>query len=242
MDQVRTIRQAIDPRIPIIANGNVITWEDVQKNQADTLTQGIMSAEGLLDNPALFNGGKIVDKFKLALEYLDNVAKHSVKLKSVIFHVRRMCRDELSRYQLLEDCVAATSADEVRRIVLQGVSYRDNGNYQQDADKARRTKEALERRKYEEGKRKAYEERMVRKAKREGKKLDFYLQQGIEPPTDEALVELKAMPKEKAFEVWKLKYPQHCYALHLQEGGCTRDRACSFLHSDSRIAEAVAYG
>jgi hypothetical protein len=31
--------------------------EDVVKNQADTTTQGIMSAEGLLDNPALFNKG-----------------------------------------------------------------------------------------------------------------------------------------------------------------------------------------
>jgi len=83
---------------------------------------------------------------------------------------------------------------------------------------------------------------MVRKAKREGKALDFYLRQGIEPPTEDAISELKRMTKDEAFAVWKAKYPQHCYALHLQEGGCTRDRACSFLHSDSRVAEAVAYG
>jgi len=242
LDQVRTIRAAIDPKIPIIANGNVITWEDVQKNLEETLTQGIMSAEGLLDDPALFNGGTKVDKFQLAVEYLNNVALHPVKMKSVVFHIRRMCSDELTQYQLLEDIVAAKSVDEVRQVVLQGMAYQEKGNYKHDPDKAKRAKEALERRKYEEGKRKAYEERMVRKAKREGKELDFYLRQGIEPPTEDAIKELKAMTKEKAFEVWKAKYPQHCYALHLQEGGCTRDRTCSFLHSDSRVAEAVAYG
>lgn len=220
----------------------MITWADVQKNQIDTCTQGIMSAEGLLDNPALFNNGVAVDKLQLGLEYLAYVDLHPVKLKSIIFHVRRMCKESLSQYQLLEECVAATSVAEVRRLLQQAVSYRDLGNYQQDADKARKMKEALERRKYEEGKRKAYEERMVRKAKREGKKLDFYLTQGLDPPSEEAITELKAMSKEEAFEVWKRKYPQHCYALHLQDGGCTRDRACSFLHSDSRIAEAVAYG
>jgi len=131
LDQVRTIRAAIDPRIPIIANGNVITWEDVQNNRAETLTQGIMSAEGLLDNPALFNGGEKVDKFAMAVEYLDNVKLHAVKMKSVVFHIRRMCRDELTQYQLLEDVVAAQSVEEVRRIVMQGIGYRDNGNYKQ---------------------------------------------------------------------------------------------------------------
>ena len=37
-------------------------------------------------------------------------------------------------------------------------------------------KKAAEKRKLEAGKRKAFEERMIRKAKREGKSLDHYLQ------------------------------------------------------------------
>lgn len=228
--------------MPIIANGNVITWDDVVRNQADTCTQGIMSAEGLLDDPALFNNGVAVDKLALGAEYLDLVAKHPVKLKSVIFHVRRICRDALTQYQLLEDCVAATSVDEVRRIVLQAQHWQTHGNYQQDAAKARAAKEAFERRKYEEGKRKAYEERMMRKAKREGKPLDFYLNLGADPPSEEAVAELRAMSKEERFAVWKAKYPQQCFAFHLESGGCPRDRTCSFLHTDSRVAEAVAYG
>ena len=103
-------------------------------------------------------------------------------------------------------------------------------------------KDALDRRKYEEGKRKAYEERMVRKAKREGKSLDFYLQLGADAPSEDAVAELRAMTKEQAFVVWKDKYPQQCYAFHVEKGGCPRDRTCSFLHTDSKVAEAVAYG
>ena len=46
-----------------------------------------MSAEGLLDNPALFlpqiteNSSKFPDKLNLAIEYLDLVNKHPVKMK-----------------------------------------------------------------------------------------------------------------------------------------------------------------
>lgn len=214
----------------------------MQRNLSDTATEGIMSAEGLLDNPALFNAGIKVNKFQLALEYLSNVMQYPVKLKSVIFHIRRMCREELIRYQLMEDCVAATSIEIVRDIIIQGKRFEERGDYEFDPLKAKRAKEALERRKYEEGKRKAYEDRMVRKAKREGRALDYYLQLGSDPPSEEVITELKQRAPEEAFAQWKQQYVQHCYAYHIQPGGCPRERTCSFLHADSRIAEAVAYG
>ncbi|MDC0525795.1 tRNA-dihydrouridine synthase family protein [bacterium] len=40
--------------VRIVANGNVITWDDVCANLQTTGAHGIMSAEGLLDDPALF--------------------------------------------------------------------------------------------------------------------------------------------------------------------------------------------
>ena len=60
-----------------------------------------MSAEGLLDNPALFAPAKPgntqnVDKLDLAMEYLDLVEKYPVKMKCLIFHIRRMCKIELT--------------------------------------------------------------------------------------------------------------------------------------------------
>jgi hypothetical protein len=129
----------------------------------------------------------------------------------------------------------------VRKVVEEAIAYRNSGTFTHDPLKAQKAKEALERRKYEEGKRKAYEERMTRKAKREGKPLDFYLRQGLEPPTEEVVRQLKAMCKEEAFQQWKVNYAQHCYAFHT-EGSCSRDRTCSFLHTDTKVAESVAYG
>jgi len=52
------------------------------------------------------------------------------------------------------------------------------GDYEFSASKAKSAKEAVDRRSHEEGKRRAYEERMARKAKREGRPPDYYLQKG----------------------------------------------------------------
>jgi len=41
-----------------------------------------------------------IDKLVLAQEYLDLAEKHPTKLKTVIFHIRRMCKDELTEYQV----------------------------------------------------------------------------------------------------------------------------------------------
>ena len=53
LDQVLKIKQVVTD-IPIIANGNIITYQDIQNNLEFTKADGVMSAEGILDNPALF--------------------------------------------------------------------------------------------------------------------------------------------------------------------------------------------
>ena len=54
LDQIAEVRRATPPELTLIANGNIRTHEDLAVNQALTGTQGVMSAEGLLDNPAIF--------------------------------------------------------------------------------------------------------------------------------------------------------------------------------------------
>lgn len=118
-----TIRSQLPSSVPIIANGNVVSWSDVASNRRSTGCQGIMSAEGLLDDPALFNGGVTVDRTRLAMEYLELVDLHPTTLKTVVFHVRRMCKEVLQRYQLLEDCLAASSVEEVRGVIQKAIDY-----------------------------------------------------------------------------------------------------------------------
>ena len=297
LDQIKTIKEKL-PYITIIANGNVKNYEDCVDNLKLTNADGIMSAEGLLDDPALFlrqkenvmNIHKIEndeeinkkniennesndrkenkkkkkkdletileegkeskkiscpEKLHLGLEYLELANKYPVKMKSVIFHIRRICRDEFTDFQLMEDCVSSKSIEELMKIINIAIMYKKNKNFVFDKNKEKKAKDALEKRKREEGKRKEFEARMIRKAKREKKDdLNFYLTQGSENPTSEKLIELKKLPKEIGFEIWKNNYSQHCYNFHFEIIGCHRDRTCSFLHHDTTFADdsAVAYG
>jgi hypothetical protein len=219
-------------------------------NKRLTNADGIMSAEGLLDNPALYNKGVEVRKLQLGLEYIEIVKLYPVKIRSVVFHLRRMCKEELTKFQLMDECLNAKTLEELEQIIKSANDYdkfdRGEGGvkYVFDALKSKKEKDALEKKKREEGKRKAYEERMMRKAKREGKNLDHYLNVGLEAPTLDEIEALKKMSKTEAFAIWKEKHAQHCYAFHFNTGGCERERTCAFLHADPNISNEtfVAYG
>ena len=352
LEQVTEIKKHLN--IPVITNGNTITYDDVVQNLKSTAAAGLMSAEGILDNPALFlpRLGKATDtnkrvplilpdalptpspqsnnssnsesvkkkerklnkklreisrlekkmedkealteeeekklskkagiekelhelqvkqsttrnetaplqsttgtlvsaqsddialsdlykaadnKLQLAHQYLDLATQYPVKIRSVVFHTRRMLKDLLTRYQLLETCLAAETLHDVRAVLHKLEGYQRNpSSFVFDKQKEQAQKEALERKKREEGKRKAFEARMIRKAKREGKSdLQFYLHQGAEVPSKELVHQLRQMPRSEALVVWKKHHSQHCLAFHLDASqGCTRGRACAFLHVD----------
>eukprot|EP00301_Raphidiophrys_heterophryoidea_P005437 c12283_g1_i2.p1 GENE.c12283_g1_i2~~c12283_g1_i2.p1 ORF type:complete len:375 (-),score=94.54 c12283_g1_i2:143-1204(-) len=65
---VKAIREKLD--IPVVSNGNIRFFEDVQKCLDATGCCGVMSAEGLLANPALFGGPNPPHPVQLAREYL----------------------------------------------------------------------------------------------------------------------------------------------------------------------------
>jgi len=347
LDQVLKVRQALGDDFPIISNGNIIDFVDVENNLNFTRAHGVMSAEGILDSPSLYlprhgdkdiDGNKEVeiaipsplpnnagtqnseqfkrkrklmkkvreiekleakldtkvsllkeerekiemkatilkkisdmenqtdestnisskeilphiprmekvtlkalyessdDRLSLASEYLQLARKYSTKLRTVVFHTRRMLKELLNQYQLMEECISSKSIDDIQTIINKMYKYqRDPSSFQFDKEKQKKDLEALERKKIEEGKRKAYEARMIRKAKREGKTdREYYLRQGAKVPTMEEVQDLKRLSKEEQMKLWMLNdHSQHCLAHHLHAGGCKRDRACAFLHSDA---------
>ena len=174
------------------------------------------------------------NKVNLANEYLSLAQQYPPSIRTVIFHIRRMLRDELMRYQLLDDCVAAPTLGDVQRIVDQVAAYQKHpSTFSYDRQKAAREKEALAKKKHEEGKRKRFEERMIRKAKREGREdVEFYLRVGTVLPTPSIIAKLKTMNHEDQLRDWKVhQFSQHCMDYHLL-GTCQRDRKCAFLHVD----------
>jgi len=198
-----------------------------------TKADGAMSAEGILDDPALFDPFYSGSKIDLAREYLALTKGHPATLRTVVFHVRRMLRDELNRFQQMDDCIKCPDVASVASLVDKLASYLDDPTlFSYDADKARREKEAKETRALEEGKRKAYEDRMRRKAKREGLDLEHYIRIGAELPTRETVEALRDLPREQQLDIWSQHHSQHCMNYHLGEGGCKRDRKCAFMHAD----------
>lgn len=179
------------------------------------------------------------DKTLLALEYLQWVRHYPTTMRTVIFHTRRILKVELSTYQLLPECLACQTVDQVEAIIQKIRGYQAHPDtFQYDKVKARQEKEALDKQKQEEGKRKAYEARMIRKAKREGQPdLEFYLRQGAVIPTEATVQELLTLSKEEQLRLWKERdHSQHCIGFHLGGGVCPRGRSCAFLHVASTTA------
>ncbi|EED84537.1 predicted protein, partial [Postia placenta Mad-698-R] len=68
LEQIKTLKDNLS--IPVISNGNVRVWEDVERNLALTGADGIMVGESLLANPCLF-ADITPDPVAISLEYLD---------------------------------------------------------------------------------------------------------------------------------------------------------------------------
>lgn len=63
---------------------------DVERCMAETGTIAVMSAEGLLSNPLLFEG-RIGPGYEIAEEYLDLAERYKAALSSIRAHVYRFC-------------------------------------------------------------------------------------------------------------------------------------------------------
>lgn len=95
-------------RIPVLANGNIRHTDDVHNCLEETGADGVLSAESLLENPALFAGfrtaewitgegkrnkdGKL-DQADLLVEYLKLCEKYPVPWRMIRAHVHKMLGD-----------------------------------------------------------------------------------------------------------------------------------------------------
>jgi hypothetical protein len=181
------------------------------------------------------------DKVLLGMEYLDWATIYPTTLRTIVFHIRRMCKAELIQYQLLQPCLNATSIDTVRDILNRIIQYRINPDtFTYDNQRAQEEKEAMARQKYEEGKRKAFEERMIRKAKREKKDdLFYYLNIGAALPTQSEMEYYRTLDRATLIPIWKQHHSQHCISHHMDPHQCPRGRACAFLHVDTTTKTAL---
>uniref|UniRef100_A0A8C5P3F2 tRNA-dihydrouridine(16/17) synthase [NAD(P)(+)]-like n=1 Tax=Jaculus jaculus TaxID=51337 RepID=A0A8C5P3F2_JACJA len=120
-EHIKAVRKAVG--IPVFANGNIQCLQDVEQCIQDTGVQGVMSAEGNLYNPALFEG-RSPAVWELAEEYLDIVRQHPCPLSYVRAHlfklwhhtlqVHQQLREELAKVKTLEGVTAVSQALKLR--------------------------------------------------------------------------------------------------------------------------------
>ena len=71
---IKRIKESL--HIPVIANGGISNFEDVEKALDFTGCDGVMASESILEYPALFDPSAIYDLDDLCLEYIDYYEKY----------------------------------------------------------------------------------------------------------------------------------------------------------------------
>lgn len=110
-DIIKRICEA-HPGYPIICNGGIRTFSDVERCLRETGCAAVMSAEGILENPAVFCP-KMIDIDQVTLEYLEICRKYDTPSKFIKGHLFKLLhpalrvhtdqRDKLGRGRNIED-------------------------------------------------------------------------------------------------------------------------------------------
>ncbi|UKJ87782.2 tRNA-dihydrouridine(20a/20b) synthase (NAD(P)(+)) [Theileria orientalis] len=130
-DSIKIIKSRVN--IPVIANGGIENFEDVQRCLDYTGADAVMSSEAILENPYLFSGRQYnnIDIFEEYLSILKESPRQ--KLSCIKGHAFKMLYRYARRHHDIRDAISnATSikkfeniVDDLRKAVSKTTSYED---------------------------------------------------------------------------------------------------------------------
>ncbi|KAG0347663.1 tRNA-dihydrouridine(16/17) synthase [NAD(P)(+)]-like protein [Podila humilis] len=137
--KIKLVQEAVGHLVPVIANGNILYHEDVERCLKETGCTGVMSAEGSLYNPAIFTPGH-PESWRLAEEYLTLCDELDTKIAYTRGHLFKIFRPSLSIHtDLRSDLGAANSREE-----MWAVTRKLKERLLQDAETSRLAGESFE--------------------------------------------------------------------------------------------------
>ena len=122
-NQIKAVKQAIN--IPVIANGNILYFEDIEKCIKETGCDGVMTAEGNLYNPAIFTN-KIYASWYFAEGYMSivNRVPNSAKTNQVKAHLFKLFHKCLPTYTDLREKLGTSNSMEQLKEVVEEIKSR----------------------------------------------------------------------------------------------------------------------
>lgn len=88
LDAIKLLKE--HATVPMIANGDVFSLKDALSTAKYTGVDGVLSARGLLENPALFKGYESCP-WEAVEVFMNRVAKMPIPFKLVVHHLTEMC-------------------------------------------------------------------------------------------------------------------------------------------------------
>lgn len=114
---IMAVKKAL--RVPVLGNGNIRSMYDVEECLAVTGVDGVLSAESLLDDPALFASERLlpgsefkpIDGPKLCMEYLELCLKYPVPWRMMKGHAFKLLGPWLAEFVDLREYLSRGGAD-----------------------------------------------------------------------------------------------------------------------------------
>eukprot|EP00128_Syssomonas_multiformis_P018267 Colp12_sorted_trinity150504_noHs@2570 len=115
-EYIKAIREAVD--VPVIANGNILYYDDVDRCIAETGVNGVMSSEGNLHNPSIFLKNPL-PVWTMVDDYLEFAKNYTTNLSAVRGHLFKLYRHCLTVKPEYRDPIAhAHSLEELTEISM----------------------------------------------------------------------------------------------------------------------------